>query len=159
MCVHVNAGITCSGFFWNCLHKALLIHVNRKWNAINSHVIVCIFVRAIGYGWCARKQACVWMEHEGHINAIRRGANMLAVKFFNVTVPCSFTSDSNECISEATGWSPCRAVHLHPSVFPPHHASQAPLHSIPSMTHRMQWHDDRTPASAVENENLYHSTL
>lgn len=48
------------------------------------------------------------------------------MKFLNVTVPCSFTSESNECITEATGWSQCRAVHLHPSVFPPLHAGQAP---------------------------------
>lgn len=58
------------------------------------------------------------MEHEGHINAIRRRANIKAVKSLNVTVPCSFTSESNECITEATGWSQHRAVHLHPSVHP-----------------------------------------
>lgn len=85
--------------------QALLINLNQKWNSNNSHVIVCIFVRAIGYGW---KQAGVGKEHEGHNNAIRRRANMLAVKFLNVTVPCSFTSDSNECITEATGWSQCK---------------------------------------------------
>ncbi len=38
------------------------------------------------------------------------------MKFLNVTVPGSFTSESNECITEATGWSQCRAVHLHPSI-------------------------------------------
>lgn len=105
--------------------QAQLINLNQKWNFINSHVIVCIFVRAIGYGW---KQAGVGKEHEGHINAIRRRANMLAVKFLNVTVPCSFTSDSNECITEATGWSQCKGgpppssrLAPPPTIFDTHH--------------------------------------
>ncbi len=59
------------------------------------------------------------MEHEGHINAIRRGANIYAVKSLNVTVPCSFTSESNECITEATGWSQAgRSTFIHPSFLP-----------------------------------------
>lgn len=48
------------------------------------------------------------------------------MKFLHVTVPCPFTCESNECITEATGWSQCRVVHLHLSVFPPLHAGQAP---------------------------------
>lgn len=52
-------------------------------------IIVCVFVRAVGYGWRTGKQSCVWMLHEGHINGKR--PDIQAMTFLNVTVPHSFT--------------------------------------------------------------------
>lgn len=91
-----------------------------------------LLVGDTGCGWCAWLQACVWMEHEWHINAIRRGPDMQAVKFLRVKVPCPFTRKSNECITEATGWSQCRVVHLHLSVcrFPPCRSSPHVRHPL-----------------------------
>lgn len=62
------------------------------------------------------------------------------MKFLNVTVPCSFTSDSNEGITEATGWS----TSIHPSAMP-----VKPPHSTPSTWHGTQWHGDRSRGFAI----------
>lgn len=58
---------------------------------------------------------------------------MQAVKFLRVKVPCPFTRKSNECITEATGWSQCRVVHLHLSV-----CRSPPCRSSPHVRHPLQ---------------------
>lgn len=82
---------------------------------------------------------------------------MWTVKCLNVTMPCSFTSASNECITEATGWSQCRVVHLHPTISPPHHAGQAPL-PIPYPP-RKRCSETVTNRVVFRSKNLYHATL
>lgn len=49
------------------------------------------------------------------------------MKSLHVTVPCSFTSDSNEGMTEATGWS----TSIHPSI---HRAGQAPTFDTLGLT-------------------------
>lgn len=83
---------------------------------------------------------------------------MQAVKFLGVKVPCPFTRKSNECITEATGWSRRRVVHLHPPV-----CRSPPCRSGPRVRHPPQ---NRGCADIVaehvalpwESENPYHST-
>lgn len=119
-----------------------LINLNQKWNSINNRVIVRIFVRAIDYEWCARKQACVWMEHEGHINAIRRRA---PCRLWNSLMSqCHVHSHLNlmsALLRQQVGLSAGRSSSIHPSCLPA--MPVKPPHSIPSTNHRMQWHVGR----------------
>lgn len=85
---------------------------------------------------------------------------MQAVKFLRVKVPCPFTRKSNECITEATGWSQCRVVHLHLSCLSFSSMLVKSPRSTPSAKQRMRWHCTGTCGSAMgDGENLYHSTL
>lgn len=140
-----------------------LMNRNPKWNFINNHFTERILDRAIDY--VQEKQACVWMQHEGHVNAIRRRAPCgLWIALMSQCHVHSHLSLMSRLLRQQVvlvQGGPSSSTFIHPSVLPIMPVNRPPQppfsFTYPPLKHKSHWNGDKP--YGIGSKYQYHPLL